>query len=604
MRISTLTVIRIVFWAVAILLGASEAWTVRHEVISDGVSYLAIAMAYVNGDWSQALNAYWSPLLSWLVALLVLLLRPSPYWQVATLHLVLFLSYVASLFAFEFFTRELILSQSSDGNAKPLPPTAIYIAGYCSVLFAGLSMVGNWFCSPDMMALALTLFLSGVVLRIRRTGGSTTLFLLLGIACALAYFARAAFVAPVAIYFAVVLVILYQQHRDLLRPALIMAGAIGLLTAPFIGAISKKEGYFTIGDAGKLNYAWEVDGAHRWVHWQGEPGDIGTPKHPTTLAVASPKTFVFPQPAVGSYAPWIDPSYWYAGVKPKLKLKEQTWLWIVNFSVLCNIIIRSPLFFPVCLIAVLTSLRLWWRNFLDLWVILLPIVAGIALYSLVYIERRYLAANLLVIWMAMLVCLRVNKPWLQKLAPIAIACCALLFAFVYVGTRLIYPVKDALSDLVHHREKVWNLNYLLAQRLLALGLCPGDEIGYVGPAMNAEWARLAHLRIVAEVPLMYSRSRRLLNNLHIDDPRQIERFFQLNEAEREPVLRTMRAAGAKMVVTDGYFSRNLATHWQRVLPQEQPHLPVLDKDAYTQQNSRYLWLVPVQNQCGVRSGKS
>lgn len=575
----------------------------RHEVISDGVSYLEIAMAYVSGDWSQALNAYWSPLLSWLIAIVNVLLKPSPYWQVATLHLVLFLSYVASLFAFEFFTKELILSQSSDEDAKPMPKITIYVAGYCSMLFAGLSMVGTWFCSPDMMALALTLFLTGAVLRIRRTGGSNTLFLLFGIACALSYFARTAFIVPIAIYVAVVLLILYRQHRPLLRPGLLIIATIVLLAAPFITAISRKEGRFTIGDAGKLNYSWEVDGAHRWIHWQGEPGDIGTPEHPTTLVISSPKTFIFPQPAEGSYAPWLDPSYWYAGVKPKLKLKAQAWLLIVNLSVLGNVMVRSPLLLPVCLLVALTSFRLWWRHFLDLWVILLPIFAGVGLYSLVYIERRYIASNLLIIWMAMLVCVRINKYWLRTSAPIAIACCALLFAGAYVGSRLVYPVKEALYDLVHGREKLWNVNYLLAQQAFVMGLCPGDKIGYVGPAMNAEWARLARVRIVAEVPLLYSRNRRFLNNLHIDDPSQIEQFFQLDDAGREPVLQAMRATGAQMAVTDGFFSRKLVTRWRCILPTNQSHLRVLGKDDYTQQNARYLWLVPVHHSCAIYPGK-
>jgi hypothetical protein len=225
------------------------------------------------------------------------------------------------------------------------------------------------------------------------------------------------------------------------------------------------------------------------------------------------------------------------------------------------------------------------------------------LYSLVYIERRYIAAHLLIIWMTMLACVRVNKSWLKNLAPMGIVCCSLIFASVYVGSRLIYPFRNALSDLVHRREMIWNTNYLLAQQVLALGLCPGDRVGYVGPAINAEWARLAQVRIVAEVPLMYSRTQRLLNNLHVDDASEIERFFQLNEAEREPVLQAMRAVGAKMVVTDGYFSRKLATHWQRILPRDQPHMPVLDEDTYTQQNSRYLWLVPIHNSSCNYPGK-
>ena len=589
--------LRFVFWVIAVVLGAAECWSVRHEIISDGIPYLEIASAYAHGEWWNALNAYWSPLFSWLITAVILAFRPSPYWQVATVHLTIFLAYLASLVAFEYLLRELLLSQKETESQGMLPRSTIYVAGYCCMLFAGLSMVGTWFCSPDMVALCITLLLTGTILRIQRTGGSNKLYVSFGVMCALGYFARTAFVVPVLISIGVILLLLWRQHRPFVIPGVIIVGTMVCLAAPFVAGITAKQGRFTIGDAGTLNYSWELDGAHRWIHWQGEPYDIGTPKHPTKLAVSSPKTFTFAKPVVGSYPPWRDPSYWYAGVQPKFKLKQQLALLLVNISVLGNLFVRSPIILPVFVLVVLTGIGKWLGRMVNLWAILIPVLVSIGLYALVYVERRYLAGNFLILWMTFLVAVRVKTGWTKRWGSVFILVCSLLFTLFYVGNRLRGSVTEAVTDLVHRKEQYANVNFLLAEHLEALGLCPGDKVAYIGPGMNADWARLAQVKIVAEIPLMYARHASLLYNKHVDDPAQIDGFFALDPARREQVLQVMRDAGAKIVVTDGYFSKKYVSGWPRVLARDQRGLPDVPPDVYSQLNSRYLWLLRPDASC-------
>src|SRR3954454_685603 len=111
---SRLSPLRAAFWLTAIILGSAQAWGERHSIYSDGISYVEIATAYARHDWANAVNAYWSPLFSWVIALAFLALHPSPYWQAATAHLVMFVSYIVALLCFEFFMRELIRTQQSD----------------------------------------------------------------------------------------------------------------------------------------------------------------------------------------------------------------------------------------------------------------------------------------------------------------------------------------------------------------------------------------------------------------------------------------------------------------------------------------------------------
>lgn len=62
------------FWAAIIfvilcvaMLGVA-AYQNRFVINPDGVAYMSIAEHYARGDWHAAINAYWSPLLSWLMA--------------------------------------------------------------------------------------------------------------------------------------------------------------------------------------------------------------------------------------------------------------------------------------------------------------------------------------------------------------------------------------------------------------------------------------------------------------------------------------------------------------------------------------------------------
>ncbi len=50
----------------------------RYQINPDGISYISIAQKYLNGDFTNAINGYWGPLISWL-------LMPFLYWGVEPL---------------------------------------------------------------------------------------------------------------------------------------------------------------------------------------------------------------------------------------------------------------------------------------------------------------------------------------------------------------------------------------------------------------------------------------------------------------------------------------------------------------------------------------
>src|SRR5437016_4348701 len=83
-----------------------HAYTVRHMMNPDGISYLEVAGAYLRGDAAGALNFYWGPLLSALLAGAQALLPLGPYWEATVAHGVIVLTFALSLLAFEWLLTE------------------------------------------------------------------------------------------------------------------------------------------------------------------------------------------------------------------------------------------------------------------------------------------------------------------------------------------------------------------------------------------------------------------------------------------------------------------------------------------------------------------
>src|SRR5215468_8991394 len=100
-------------WAVAVLFGLSQAWAWRYYIEPDGVSYIEIAHAYIQRDFAHAVNAYWSPLYSWLLALVISLAHVPEYLESTSLHLVNFVVFLLCVASFAFFFQELTSSLSA-----------------------------------------------------------------------------------------------------------------------------------------------------------------------------------------------------------------------------------------------------------------------------------------------------------------------------------------------------------------------------------------------------------------------------------------------------------------------------------------------------------
>ncbi|HEX9919123.1 MAG TPA: hypothetical protein VGA87_08150, partial [Pyrinomonadaceae bacterium] len=312
-------------WFVAVALGFLQAWGRRHHsddgvayMGADGIAYLDIGDAYWRGDWAAAVNAMWSPFYSWLTGLTLRLFQPSPFDEFTVVRLLNFALYLLSLAAFVFFLRELERfrrTRMNDGDAAPdsdaLPRRAWLVFAYALFVWTSLSMNRVARTSPDVLVSALVFVASALLLRIRLRRAGWLTFALFGLTLGVGYLTKT-FMFPLAFVFLAAGLFAYGDVRRA-APRVVFALAVFLaVSAPFVFALSRAKGRLTIGDTGRLNYAWHVNGTTPFIHWQGESaggcGGSGAPAHPTRKLSDSPALYEFGSPVAGTYPPWYDPT--------------------------------------------------------------------------------------------------------------------------------------------------------------------------------------------------------------------------------------------------------------------------------------------------------
>jgi hypothetical protein len=330
------------------------------------------------------------------------------------------------------------------------------------------------------------------------------------------------------------------------------------------------------------------------VHWQGEPGDIGTPIHPTRKMFDHPAVYTFASPVPGSYPPWYDPSYWYSGITPRLKLRPQLYVLKRGLEGSVYLFVRSPIVLPAFILIFFVGWRRWLsrRGILAYWFLLLPSIAYVALYTLVCVDPRYVAGSLLVIWMCILASISLTNATLRTRANQILQLFSLLVAAAFLATHLLRPAWHTMDDLFHLRESERSLNWMVAQRMKELGLRPGDRIAWIGEAIVAEWVRLDGAKIVAEVPVRYDRLEANRFRSVITNQAEIEDFWHAPAPVKARVLDLFRQEGVTFVMVDRIPEGVDSDGWRRVLPETTPHLPWTGAQIESFRGIAYLRLPP------------
>ena len=257
----------------------------------------------------------------------ILFSRPSYHWEFPLAHAVNFLIYLGSLACFDFLLWELLhdhrrrRTSLAEQGLTTFPEWCWLCLGYPLFIWTSLDLIGLHRVTPDLCVASCLYLASALVLRVRQNPGSRMERALLGVVLGLGFLAKAPML-PIALIF---LGTAFWTSRTLKRGSrgvLIAFAGFVLVSGPFIFALSCRLHRFSIGESGRLNYAWYVNGAVT-RHWQGGKDGEGIPLHPTRKIRQSPPVYEFGSPVEGTYPVWAEPVYWNEGLKVHFDLRSQ-----------------------------------------------------------------------------------------------------------------------------------------------------------------------------------------------------------------------------------------------------------------------------------------
>ena len=515
---------------------------------ADGISYQDMADAILRGDWRLSINGHWSPLYPWLLAAARRLLKPDAYGMFSVTHLVNFLAFCALFGSFQFLWRQLrdyeaALGTEDSRDCWVALPRGFHLAlVYSLFIWLALRLIPVALVTPDMCMAVFVLLACGFLLRVRMGRGGWTSFVLLGLALGFGYLAKAP-IFPLALVFLATSLFAAPSLPKAVRRVLVASVVFLAVSAPLIVALSVKEGRPSFGDSARLNYACHINGV-AWVHWQGDsPPGVGLPKHPTRKVFPDPAVYEFAAPIQGTYPPWFDPAYWNEGLEPHFEVRNQLRILEHNARIYLELFLKGGLT-PMVLIffaLVKHSERRWWLGQIGkTWFLLVPALAGMAMFAPVHVEMRYIGSFVVVFWVTLLAAIRLpDSPQVARLARVLTA--------IPIVSLLAIALLSTAHYLRADVRQVDETNQRVAQWLSRNGTRPGDWVALIGFGREAYWARLAGLRIVAEMPIENS-----------------ARFWGADSALRSQVTGAFARTGAKILVAEKVPPSAPLAGWTRI----------------------------------------
>lgn len=228
--------------AVYTILGAAFLPSYQYQINPDGISYISIAQKYLNGDFANAVNGHWGPMISWLLVPILFLGVP----PLLGVKIILFIAGGVTLagitaLSYEFEMRE----EARLASILALVPSVVYMA-YSQI-------------TPDLLITCFLVFYL-VFLSGEDYAKSVRYGVLCGLFGALAYFSKNYALPFFALHFLLFNIIHYFRETGKNRRKAVLrnlcAGYIVffVITSGWIYLLSSKYGGFTIGTAGRYNF--------------------------------------------------------------------------------------------------------------------------------------------------------------------------------------------------------------------------------------------------------------------------------------------------------------------------------------------------------------
>jgi hypothetical protein len=463
-----------------------------------------MADAHLGGSWDSLLNGVWNPLYPSILANVLCVLRPHPYWESTVVHAVNFFMFCVALVSFEFFLCQLRRSHGKD----VLPSWAWTILGYSLFFWSCALAIGTWILSPDLLVASGLFLASGLLVRIsvNETGWST--YALLGLVLGLSYLAKSPMLPLGSILIAAAAVL--GGRRMLPRVALSAVLFVSIGTLYFV-PLSKKLGRLSFGDSGRFNYIAYV-------------GSAGQATQSPSVLFESPLVYGYEAPVAGTFPLHYELTYWVEGLRPRLDLSAQIAALKQNAHI-CYEIFFSPFHFG--LLVTFLTLHIYSggsvRRLFSYWFLTLPAILALAMFALVHMEPRYVSPSIALLWLGLFSTIKVDSGRLVR-SVFGAAVGGVLLA-ITPATR--WQLENLVQQAVHQ-------DWLAAEGLSRLGLVAGDSVAVVYSPQKPHhyyWARLAKVRVLAEVA-------------------ERDSFWGAEEGTRDQINRVLSEAGIQALVAD------------------------------------------------------
>ncbi len=522
--------------ALILTIGARSAFLGRYSAISaDGLSYLDVASAYLRHDWHTAINGYWGPLYSWLLAIAMCIVRPSVRLEAIFVRGVNFLIFAVALYTFQDCWHAL-----ANWNRRGRPGETIAdVSPNGWILFGYALFVANfvWYIdmvTPDILVASVVFAVCASLFRMDNGGQSgLSADISLGLLLAAGFYAKA-----ILLFFDAFVLSTLLRRRVIRRKlgSLVTLTVFALLVFPYVFALSLTLGRLTAGDSGKLNYAWFVDGPPTKTWMENAPDAAPIPFYPGRQIFHDPPAFQIPLLKGVTYAPWYDAARFATESRPRFSLHGELRQLRSNLRELQSQVLVAGAPLLVSLLVLLSyAPRLSLGRLFDSWMFSLPLLGVLSMYLLVHLVGRFTLGFLPLLWGIALAAAIIPATFRASARRTVLVGVAVFAASAFPGlAHSLWSPRDASAKT----------DIAIAEALPNYGIQPGDAVATIGSGEGAYWARLARVSIVAEV---------------WDD--DSDKFSLSLPSWQESLARSMAAAGARAVIWRTDRSRLCPNSW-------------------------------------------
>ncbi|MCE5214338.1 MAG: hypothetical protein LLF83_06415 [Methanobacterium sp.] len=216
----------------------------QYQINPDGVGYIQTALKYLSGDFSGAVNAYWGPLLSWILIPFLYFNQTPAY----ALYSAKILSIIVGFFTIIGF-RQL----SYRFEMEEVVRTVLLLVMVPVIFYFALSVI-----TPDLLIVCIMVYYLYLIFNPDYPNKAAYAFLC-GLLGAFAFMGKSFLFPFFVAQFLIMNLLHYLYQRDLKikisRNLIIGFIAFLLVSGVWIGLISSKEGMLTFGTSGEYNHA-------------------------------------------------------------------------------------------------------------------------------------------------------------------------------------------------------------------------------------------------------------------------------------------------------------------------------------------------------------